>query len=145
MENPACRALRNGDAAEIRRFVRAMFDCELTDHEVASLCKKWGGRESRWTVSAGPAMWIKNRLCELGLFRLSRNLPPDIEQPTVTAVMHIFFLSLEETAAMMEILKNENQPEQKKRIAKVARSKLFGTPLVVTPVDSTAGKVAQMP
>lgn len=144
IENPVCQALSHGDVDTVRQFVRTMFDYELTDVEVALLCKKWGRRDSRWTVSAGPAMWIKNRLMELGCFRVRHDPSTDFGDAT-TAVLHVFFMSLEETAEMILFLQNEREAEHKKKLAKVARSKLFGTPLVVAPVDSTAGKVAPMP
>lgn len=143
-DHPVCRALRESDFEAVREFTLAMFEYELSDHEVAAICKKWGDRKNGWTISAGPAMWIKNRLSELGAFRLSRSLPPDVEKPCVTAIMHCFFLSLEETAEMLAFLQNEETEAQKKRIAKVAKSKLFGTPLVVQPIDSTAAKVARV-
>lgn len=141
-DHPVCQALRSANVSVVREFVRSMFDYELSDEDSKRLFVAWKGRKNGWTLSTGPAMWIKNRLLELGCFRTERN-PPLGTDELATAVLHVFFVSLEETAEMIAFLQNEQTEEQQKKLASVARSKLFGTPRVVTPIDSTAAKIAK--
>lgn len=141
-DHPVCRALRSADFSVIRDFVLSMFDYEVSDVEAKHLCSKWNRRKNGWHLSTGPAMWIKNRLMECGCFKTERNPPTDFDD-MATAVLHCFFLSLEETAEMIEILKNENDQAQREKLYAVARSKLFGTTRVVTPIDRTAAKIAK--
>lgn len=141
--HPACRAMDAGDFAAVRAFCKEMFDHELSDHEVKVICTRWAGRPRKalyWDTSCGPAIWIKNRLLELHSLDAPHNPPTDFDDLT-TAVLHTFFLSLDETAEMMAILHNENLTTCEGR-KKPARSKMFNTPLAVQPIDGTAATVA---
>ena len=138
-DHPVCQALRSCEFGVIRSFVSEMFDYELSDHEALSLCVSWNGQKrfQSWKVSAGPAIWIKNRLIERGAFRTNHSPPFDFAE-AATAVLHVFFLALEETTEMLERLKNDDA----QFASKVARSKLFSSPLVTSPIDSLTLKVS---
>lgn len=140
--HPACKAMDAGDFAAVRTFCMEMFDHELSDHDAKVICTRWAGRtrkELHWDTACGPAIWIKNRLLELHALDAPHNPPTDFDD-LATAVLHTFFLSLEETAEMMAILHNEDVMTADDR-KKPARSKMFNTPLEVQPIDSTAATV----
>lgn len=79
-------------------------------------------------------MWLKNRLDEMGKFCVEANngsIPVKFK-----TLMHIFFLSIEETEEHLEKLRTEP-----KKDAKSARgSKIFATNKIPKPIDRIASK-----
>jgi hypothetical protein len=114
-----------------------MFDLELSDDAAEMICTLWGKRHCDWHVSAGPAIWIKNRLYNLGTFRNPGRQRPDDDERYAANALHVFFLQLEETAEMLASLRRNESPSA----AEVSRSRVFDSKLFVTPIDRTAHKV----
>lgn len=135
------QALETGDLEAVSQFVCDMFDIDLTDNALRQLVVQWAGRRPKtsWDTSCGPAIWIKNRMLNMRAFDVTHNPPTDFGDLT-TAVLHTFFLSLEETDEMIAILHNEDVVTSEQR-KKPARSKMFSTSLVTRPIDSTASSV----
>lgn len=93
------------------------------------------GQESSWQL------WLKNRLDEMGVCTAHRTGQPDATSVT-SAVLHIFFLYLEETEDMLERLRREPVGTE----SQTARSKLAKTNQKnVRPIDKTAFRVAPPP
>lgn len=127
-------AERNTDA--VRRFVLTMFDIDPGESAAESLCDAWQSekRSDRWDTSAGPAMWCKNRLQEWKLWPTAGH--EGCGDIRLEAILHVFFLFLEETQEMIALL-----PEGSPTEAKLARSKVSKTNKVIQPIDKTAERV----
>lgn len=136
-EHPVCESLRAHDYESVREFVSSMFDLELSDDAAEMICALWGGRHCDWHVSAGPAIWIKNRLYNLGTFRTPGIQPDDEDHRFVANALHVFFLQLEETSEMIASLKVGETPST----SEIARSIVFDSKFYIKPIDSTAYKV----
>lgn len=132
------QALSTSQLDRVQRFVRDTFDLEISASNAAEICARWRKFNPRmvWTTSAGPAIWIKSRLAEMAAFKDVPHSPP--EDFDVTAILHVFFLFLEETSDMIERLRNDRTPVE----SEVARSKVSTTTEKITPVDRVAGRVA---
>lgn len=140
--HPVCRAMNEGDCVVLRTFCLEMFDHELSESDAKRILAQWKARKinTQWDTSCGPAIWIKNRLLELSALDVTHNSPSNFND-LATAVLHCFFLSLEETAEMLAFLHNEDLATEDNR-KKPARSKMFNSPLAIEPINGTAGKVA---
>ena len=134
--NPVCKAMFDGDALTVRAFCMTIFSLDIDDEVAETLCRKWQKWNPTlpWHNSAGPAMWIKNRLGELGQIpRCDGNEVPTAE----TAILHCFFIHLQETQEMLARLRND-----KSNIASaVARSKISSTQQHIEPIDAVASRV----
>jgi hypothetical protein len=92
-------------------------------------------------TAAGPLVWLKSKLLDLALLPGPGGCEDD-EQGTVTAVLHIGFLCLEETEEMLANLRNETPQED---VNRPARSKMFTVAQrqTVAPIDALAGIVTR--
>lgn len=137
----------SGDYLAICDAVRERFEVVL-DHvnlksKMDAMSKarnkcKWGGSNGGWSDSTW-FMFLKNRIDELSRYPATPNTSGKCVKSETTAVMHVFFLYLEETPAMIQRLKNESKSK-----SVVARSKLTKhTAEFVEPVDSMATKVTR--
>lgn len=90
-------------------------------------------------TAAGPHIWLKMKLMERELLPVSPR--PAAAPPIVTAVLHFGFLTLRETAEMIELLQNELET---RREAKPARSKVFSEAEThhIQPINQLAAIVA---
>lgn len=82
-----------------------------------------GWCNSAYAVSAGPIVWLKNRLHDCGFLSCD---PPE-EHDDVP----IFFRKIRNKTVAV--------------FSEIARSKMFRTPLVVFPIDLTASRVSVKP
>lgn len=132
----ASAALNERNTEAVRRFCVTMFDIDPGEKIAESLCDAWQERNVRthWDTSAGPAMWCKNRLYEWDQIpKAGKQGCGDIR---LEAILHVFFLFLDETQEMLSLL-----PEGVKAVAKPARSKVSKTNELIHPIDKTAERV----
>lgn len=81
-------------------------------------------------------MFLKNRLNELGCFTVGCKYAVE---GGVTAVMHVFFINIEETPEMLMRLQGE-----KEAVVTTARTKLTkDTAMFVVPIDGNAARMLQ--
>lgn len=104
-------------------------------HETTSGVLKLA-REGYWSEST-VRMWLKKRLGEYGLFEGVGVSPPDVGEWT-SAVMHVFFIGIEESAVMMARLHNEHATPVGPALATPGIER---TPEKPTPVDRVAARV----
>ena len=121
----------------IKAAAREWYDSDVPDH----LAEKWSGLFRKfttiWTTSAGPVMWLKNRIRESALLPESGAKCSDNEAETL---LHIGFCFILESEEMLARLRNEKAA----RGGKVARSKLVKDASVHThmPIDRVAARVS---
>jgi hypothetical protein len=100
-------------------------------------------RANGWFITAaGPLVWLKSHLNDLGLLPISGERVHDDSPTPVTAVLHIGFLSVPETDEMLSRL--HTAPRQHD-CNNPARSKMFETAQRqdVTAIDRTAAIVSK--
>jgi hypothetical protein len=106
------------------------------------LAERWAkiftNLESRYSTSAGPLIWLKNRILENGLLERAGGKQPDAVE--FFTEHHMFFIFIEETKEMLARLNKEKARSE----AEAARSKVFREMPIhnVQPIDKTAWKVA---
>lgn len=133
-------------------IAKEWWDCEvpldLAERLSAKYIKNSKHRVNRDTrtgyliVAAGPLIWLKTHLNDLGLLPVSGEPPPDDSAEAATATFHVGFIALAETEEMLLRLKNEEPATETNR---PARSKMFETAQKqdVAPIDALAGTVAR--
>ncbi len=121
------KCLRDRDWSKLAEMIRDRFGCSIDLKELSKLCghpKKWPTDEDHDTLA-----WLKIRILD----RLHEGQRVDQEIGFKTE-LHVFFLFLEETPEMIERLQAA-EPETKDC---VARSKIFETQLIPSPIDRVA-------
>ena len=131
----ASRALLDFDVDAVRQFCRTMFDVDPGEDTATRLCVAWKKHHGgKWHTSAGPAMWVKNRLREWEEWPTAGH--EGCGDVRLEAILHVFFLFLKETQEMLA-----NLPEGAKATPKVARSKISKTQELIQPIDRVAHDV----
>lgn len=100
-------------------------------------------RANGWLITAaGPLVWLKAQLNDLGLLPVSETRVSDDSPTPVTAVLHVGFLCLHESDEMIGRLHNEHRRAD---CNKPARSKMFETAQKqdVAAIDRTAAIVSK--
>jgi hypothetical protein len=121
----------------LRSAALEWFDVAVDTDDAARWSAKYNKTmPSRYDTSAGPLMWLKNRMLERQLF--SWGGAPDYL--TLDGVdLHIAFLFIEETEEMLCRLRKPERtttPDES-----VARSKIGKTAEIIQPIDATAAAV----
>jgi len=107
-----------------------------------NLASTWARRYKKcyagWTVSAGPLVWLKNRIAESLVF------PRSSSQLTVEAdscELHTFFIFITETDEMIATLRLNQTPSE----SRVSSSRIFREMPIhaIAPVDGVALRVAR--
>lgn len=114
------------------------FDVDVPPELADLWASKYKKTMGRWTVSAGPLMWLKNRIGESLSFPCSCCCGLDAKFESCD--LHTFFIFIEETEAMIELLrKNQTHSD-----STVAQSRIFRELEVhnITPIDTVADRVA---
>ena len=128
--------LLGNDAEAMRRYCIERFGVDPQQHGMTLVgvkqnkCFPYHGDE-------GNICWIKNRFAAAGVFKHRGEFACDAD----TARLHVFFIHIEETAAMVSRLLRDDAMFS----SQVARSKLPNTNLKVRPIDSLAQSVAPFP
>lgn len=136
----------------IQAVVKEWWDFDLTIELAEELCVAYIKQQipridadiarGYMVTAAGPLVWLKSRIVELGL--LTPFVAPLNDDPPriTTAVLHVGFLMLHETEEMLERLHNEQMRED---VNKPARSKMFATAQrqAVAPIDALASVVTR--
>jgi hypothetical protein len=129
-------AIGSGDCAVVQTYLRDRHGIDLPQSVVESICEKAATSDidHGWSDSSWDG-WLRNRIAEIRAWPSGSHA---VVQDATTAVLHVFFLQLQETEEMLRLLRHDDeQPE-----SSVARSKIGSTPLCVHPVDAAAARVA---
>lgn len=94
--------------------------------------------DRKHTTSAGPLIWLKNRMMERMLFSFGGSRG-GLEMPGCE--LHVAFLFLEETEEMLCRLRTKERTKTPDE--SVARSKIGKTNSKIQPIDATAATVAE--
>lgn len=135
-------AYREHDLPAVQSFVTDECGVECDEATAAWLCRKfdeWEKKtgECRWkSTTTGYVMWTRNRLTERGAFHVRDG--GTYHDDRVCCDLHVFFLFIDETDEMIANLKNETA----KALYQEARSRVFKTAQILTPIDKTAQRVA---
>lgn len=125
---------RDADWARIAAGIALRYDVPLTPAQLAEAAERarHGGMPT-WTAETW-CRWFHDEVHGLGLFQ-GRGVDetPDFSN----GPLHVFFLSLAETAEMRERLRRDDR----EFVYRVARSKLFGDPHPHQPIDRVAARV----
>lgn len=100
--------------------------------------KRWADPE--WSNGSWH-LWLKNRLDEMGVFQSRGEYSR--QESVVTAVLHIFFIGLDEDDDMLALLHNEKTALP--RSLWYASSRAFKDLTVLNPIDRTAARVVVRP
>ena len=118
--------------------------CDVANPTLVALVRNWepvNKGTSDWSESSF-ACWCKIQAINMGLFpEPGKRLP---NGDCVTAIMHCFFIALEETPEMLERLRRSELVLAAER-NNPARSKLGEQVEVLRPIDRTAARVVKQP
>ncbi len=120
--------LYSRDWQSLAEIACELFGCNIGSYEIERAC----GHSRFWPPGeCGDILpWLKNRVANWLI-----PLGADEREPKFKTEFHVFFLFLDETEEMLELLR---KPEPKEEREQVARSKIFQTNLIPVPVDRVA-------
>lgn len=118
-------------------FALEWFGVEVPQWFASEMADIASRHKSRWETTAGPYCWVKNRLSEASL--MPKTIGCQHAPEAVTAILHVGFVFIEETADMVSRLKNEQadagSPSRPAFFREAARKS-------VSPVNATAARVS---
>lgn len=123
------------DPELLRRYVSERFDIEMSEQD-AEWISHHKHRPS-YHCDDCQIIWLNNRLRELQY--IPTTFSGTLFDERFEVVMHVFFLSLEETPEMLARLPEVTATDKK---LQTARSKISTTPLAIQPIDGLAGVVS---
>lgn len=151
--HPLHKAVVEKDVSYIKGYLDGTLSIEISQEHAESLTDQ----AYKWKILEGlPGdwrMWFKKRLEALGYFPCGFLRPHSICFPTL---LHVFFVSIDETPKMLENLRNPNKlsEEQLKKVEdlcewsewdddvpRLATPAIERTLVVLQPIDQTAAKV----
>ena len=126
-------AIKTGNYQFVADYLYCRHEVILPEKDLIDICKlskKYNG----WSDSSWDG-WLRNRIPSHVWPRTCKPIPVEF----TTAVLHVFFIWIEENDVMLSNLRRKEPATPDS----VARSKIGKTPLVIAPIDSLAARVVK--
>ena len=140
MSHSLKKAMRANDTDTLVEYLRCRHDVHISPAVASAIfqrAKKPKGLGDGWSDDSWD-MWLRNRIDEIRAWPSG----PHCEQTDAqTAILHCFFLCLDETEEMLARIAIDMEPMEPME-SEVARSKIGTTQRRIAPIDRTAMRVA---